>query len=316
MVRAISIDHLPDGSQQCGPDELVRARERPPGGIPGESMTHPPAPIARILSAFALTSIAAFVMLLASGCDREYPNCKRDRHCKEELGEKCVEGICQNCVTNEDCRGKGPNGSDLQCIEYRCGEGGQSLLPGGLGSPCASINECNEGLVCRGGECSLCLADAECPSGSCNLDTGLCNASNCNCQTADDCAMEEMCIDCQCRPPDPPDPVDEDCGMTAVYFDFDSPKLSSSALSALSQAAECIAAQNRVVNLEAHADPRGTEEYNILLTDKRGQSVKNYLRDLGVPAHMLNVVAKGDLEAEGTDESSWARDRRVQFVWQ
>jgi peptidoglycan-associated lipoprotein len=36
------------------------------------------------------------------------------------------------------------------------------------------------------------------------------------------------------------------------------------------------------VILEAHADSRGTEEYNIMLTDKRGNNVKEFLQQLGV----------------------------------
>ena len=73
--------------------------------------------------------------------------------------------------------------------------------------------------------------------------------------------------------------------------------------------------QGRLVYLEAHADPRGTEEYNIMLTDKRGQSVKKFLTDLGVDGQNLQVVSKGALEATGTNESEWQQDRRVEFIW-
>ena len=67
--------------------------------------------------------------------------------------------------------------------------------------------------------------------------------------------------------------------------------------------------------LEAHADQRGTEEYNIMLTDKRGNTVKKFLEDLGVTGDNMQVVSKGDLEATGTDEASMQKDRRVEFVW-
>jgi peptidoglycan-associated lipoprotein len=70
------------------------------------------------------------------------------------------------------------------------------------------------------------------------------------------------------------------------------------------------------VYLEAHADARGTEEYNILLTDRRGQGVKKFLSDLGVPAENMQVISKGSLEASGNDEAGFANDRRVQFIWQ
>ena len=32
-------------------------------------------------------------------------------------------------------------------------------------------------------------------------------------------------------------------------------------------------------------------------------------------ANRLKTVAKGELDATGTDESGWAKDRRVDFQW-
>ena len=106
------------------------------------------------------------------------------------------------------------------------------------------------------------------------------------------------------------------CGIDAIYFGFDSPKLTPETEENLKSAAQCIADQGRLVYLESHADPRGTEEYNILLTDRRGQAVKKFLQDLGVPPENMQVISKGSLEARGTDEQSYADDRRVEFVWQ
>ena len=105
------------------------------------------------------------------------------------------------------------------------------------------------------------------------------------------------------------------CGLEAVYFGFDSPKIEDDAAEQLRGVAECIKGQGKLVYLEAHADARGTEEYNIMLTDKRGQSVKSFLADLGVEGDNMQVISKGDLEATGTDEASWQKDRRVEFVW-
>ena len=79
--------------------------------------------------------------------------------------------------------------------------------------------------------------------------------------------------------------------------------------------AECLKTQNKLIYLEAHADTRGTEEYNIMLTDRRGNTVKKFLEDLGVTGTNLQVVSKGDLEATGTDEASMQKDRRVEFIW-
>ena len=79
--------------------------------------------------------------------------------------------------------------------------------------------------------------------------------------------------------------------------------------------AECLKNTGSQVFLEAHADPRGTEEYNIMLTDKRGQGVKKFLEDLGVPGELMQVISKGSLESTGQSESEWSQDRRVEFVF-
>ena len=76
------------------------------------------------------------------------------------------------------------------------------------------------------------------------------------------------------------------------------------------------AALTRSLRLEGHCDPRGTEEYNLALGDRRARSVLKYLKRLGVQSNRLRPVSKGKLEATGSDEASWARDRKVLFIWE
>lgn len=45
--------------------------------------------------------------------------------------------------------------------------------------------------------------------------------------------------------------------------------------------------------LEAHADRRGPRHYNMLLSERRGQIVKNYLVSKGVPADLVEIKAFG-----------------------
>src|SRR5690606_39089183 len=153
--------------------------------------------------------------------------------------------------------------------------------------------------------------------GTCDLATGTCTTgmSGGQCTTDDQCAMDEICDNGQCVFSGLPPGGENPCGVGAVYFDFDSPKIKPDAADTLRGMADCMKQQNRLVYLDAHADPRGTEEYNIMLTDRRGQSVKKFLEDLGVPGENMQVISKGDLEATGTDESTWAQDRRVEFIF-
>ncbi|MEE9382801.1 MAG: OmpA family protein [Nannocystaceae bacterium] len=265
----------------------------------------------------------AFGIALVStaGCKRpEYPACKKDKHCNQEEDERCVDGVCQNCTTDEDCLAKGPTGENWVCHEFRCTD--PTTIPsvagdGEQGAPCAATAECVAGLVCRAGICDVCMTDGECAPGACNLDSGRCEtvAAGGQCTTDDQCAMDEICDNGVCLLSNLQAGANP-CSLDAIYFAFDSPKLDPKAQGELQTAAECINQQNRVVYLEAHADPRGTVEYNILLTDKRGQSVKKFLENLGVVGQNMQVISKGSLEATGSDEGSWSRDRRVQFIWQ
>ncbi len=264
----------------------------------------------------------ALTLLSTSACKEDYPACRKDKHCNQEEGEKCVDGLCQNCVTDEECKGKGENGEDWACVEFRCSDAPPGAVggPGSEGSPCTSTMECSGGLVCLGGACSKCTDDSMCVDGTCDLGTGLCvlpGAGNGQCTTDDECAMDEICDGGMCVfSGDYGGNGEVLCDLQAIYFGFDSPKIQPDVQKQLKAAASCMAEQNRMVYLEAHADPRGTEEYNILLTDKRGQSVKAFLINLGVGADKMQVISKGSLEARGTEEATFAQDRRVEFIWQ
>ena len=274
-----------------------------------------------LLSRVAPITLLAAPLFVAAGCKPPpYPQCKKDKHCKVDLGEKCVDGKCQNCTTDEDCKAKGPAGQDWVCHEFLCTDPStitEGAGQGGLGSPCTQTLDCGSGYVCRGGVCSQCTDDVECDGGTCDLATGTCStpAGGGTCSVDDDCAMDEICDNGSCVFSGITPSGNDPCGLKAIYFGFDSPKIDDEAAEQLRGVAECLKSQSGQVYLEAHADPRGTEEYNIMLTDKRGQSVKKFLEDLGVSQEMMNVISKGSLEASGTDEAGWQQDRRVEFVW-
>jgi peptidoglycan-associated lipoprotein len=68
--------------------------------------------------------------------------------------------------------------------------------------------------------------------------------------------------------------------------------------------------------IEGHADERGTREYNIALGEKRATPAKNFLVSLGVNPARIAVVSYGKESpvALGSDEESWARNRRAASV--
>ncbi len=109
------------------------------------------------------------------------------------------------------------------------------------------------------------------------------------------------------------EPMEEPCGFETVYFEFDSADLDSSSRASIQAAVECYRGQNANVSLllTGAADPRGTEEYNIALGERRGQAVRRYLVSLGMDSGRISVTSVGEEMATGTDEAGWARDRNV-----
>ena len=68
--------------------------------------------------------------------------------------------------------------------------------------------------------------------------------------------------------------------------------------------------------MEGHCDDRGTSEYNIALGERRAESVRMFLVNLGIDTNRLNTVSYGEERpiAMGHNEASWATNRRAQFV--
>ncbi|MEM7434323.1 MAG: OmpA family protein [Myxococcota bacterium] len=109
-------------------------------------------------------------------------------------------------------------------------------------------------------------------------------------------------------------PIEEPCNLETVYFEFNSSDLDSSSRTAIQEAVECYRGQpdpNFNLLLTGAADPRGTEEYNIALGERRGQAVRSYLISLGLDGGRISVTSVGEEMATGTDEAGWARDRNV-----
>ncbi len=110
----------------------------------------------------------------------------------------------------------------------------------------------------------------------------------------------------ECQLPDAPTEVPK--------FDYDEAALRPRGRDILQDVARCLAEgpmQGRAVTIIGRTDPRGTEEYNQELSMNRAQAARDYLVAQGVPDAQIQLVARGEGGAQGTNEESWALDRRV-----
>jgi len=106
-------------------------------------------------------------------------------------------------------------------------------------------------------------------------------------------------------------------GLDKVYFNFDSAALSDQARNTLVKDADLIKKIGKAkIRVEGNCDERGSDDYNLALGEKRAKEAVQYLANLGIPAERLTVVSYGKEKpvVTGHDESSWAKNRRDEFV--
>lgn len=109
------------------------------------------------------------------------------------------------------------------------------------------------------------------------------------------------------------------CGIADedAYFAFDSANVREQDRKVLRKLAECFSTgplAGRQMGLVGHADPRGESEYNMLLGERRATNVKDVIAAQGLASEKMSTSSRGEMDATGTDEGSWARDRRVDVV--
>jgi len=96
-----------------------------------------------------------------------------------------------------------------------------------------------------------------------------------------------------------------------VYFNYDSAKITPLAAQTLKENADILKANPTVnVLLVGSASPEGATEYNLKLSERRVNAVKDFLVKEGISAARLQTKAVGELEAE---KSAWPFVRKVRF---
>lgn len=98
-----------------------------------------------------------------------------------------------------------------------------------------------------------------------------------------------------------------------VFFGFDRADLSPDARATLDGQARWLQQHPDVmVQIEGHADERGTRNYNLALGDRRAAAARNYLVALGIEPSRITTISYGEERpvALGNSEDAWAQNRR------
>ena len=102
-----------------------------------------------------------------------------------------------------------------------------------------------------------------------------------------------------------------------IFFEFDSAVLLPEAQTILRKKAEWLLNNpDATATIEGHCDERGTNEYNLALGDRRAESAKTFLMDLGVQGSRLNCISYGEERPldPSHNEEAWAKNRRGHFT--
>jgi peptidoglycan-associated lipoprotein len=113
------------------------------------------------------------------------------------------------------------------------------------------------------------------------------------------------------------DQLNAEMPLADVMFDYDMSNIKEDQRGLLQKNADWMRRWTTTrVTIEGHADARGTNEYNLALGERRGNSVKDYLISLGITADRMTVISKGEEAQVCSDmtDACYGRNRRGHFI--
>jgi outer membrane protein OmpA-like peptidoglycan-associated protein len=103
--------------------------------------------------------------------------------------------------------------------------------------------------------------------------------------------------------------------LDPLFFNFGEDEFSMVDMEPFLMAAE-YAMQGRTVLIEGHTDSRGADDFNVKLSMKRVQKIRQLMLDMGVPDDRISVVGYGEeiKATSNTTASGRQNNRRVDFT--
>lgn len=106
--------------------------------------------------------------------------------------------------------------------------------------------------------------------------------------------------------------------LDGVNFEYKSADLTANSRTILDAAAQRLIKADVTVLVAGHTDSKGSDRYNLELSDRRANSVRSYLISQGVPANKITAQGFGEaqpVQSNATDAGR-AANRRVEFQLQ
>ncbi|HNP66081.1 MAG TPA: OmpA family protein, partial [Woeseiaceae bacterium] len=121
-------------------------------------------------------------------------------------------------------------------------------------------------------------------------------------------------------PAPPPEPICAEVVsvLEGVTFESNSDRLTPASRDILDTVVNTLSeAPADTVQILAHTDSNGSEDYNLDLSVRRAKSVMDYLVDAGIDVTRLSSSGLGESRpiADNATASGRAKNRRVELVW-
>jgi outer membrane protein OmpA-like peptidoglycan-associated protein len=106
--------------------------------------------------------------------------------------------------------------------------------------------------------------------------------------------------------------------LDKIYFEYDKAVIKKESYPILDA---IVATMNgnpdiQLIEIQGHTDNRGSDAYNLDLSDRRAASVRTYIADHGIDADRLTSQGYGETQPleNKNNEQAWAKNRRVEFL--
>ncbi len=107
-----------------------------------------------------------------------------------------------------------------------------------------------------------------------------------------------------------------------IYFDFDKSSIKRESTLSLNKIVNVLTENPQMkISINAHTDKKGSDTYNLILSEKRAQETKKYLIKNGINPDRLSAKGFGETQSlsnctNNCNETQNTADRRVEFVIQ